>query len=594
MRSIMKERHNLKVKKQLYMVYLISIFLPMMVIGIYLIMSSYNLLLNHHKNMLVSDNIRVRSIIFEVTTSLVNICEDVVNDVQLQELLSVGNIKKSEAEKLLNDYTNIGDYYGRHTEVSTITLYINNTELGENGYIKQVDETILKSDWYNEAIALLGYNWTWIETENKRQGLVRELGLTYKIPIHGTDEFAILVITASNNYLKNRIDNNTLEVDIAVDKMPIFYSDGGNAERMIDHSIDYDLAYYSYSGMSQYFGEKELTEISTFKPVKGENRIYIVSIDSEANEDLRHILLITTSVLVIGITVPLWVIFDFTKAFSERIIILKREMKRVAEGDFDIIDTFKGNDELSDLFESIKVMITSIKGRDEEIYEAKISEQKLINHQQQMEFEILSSKMNPHFLYNTLETIRMMAFNMDNKVVANAVKLLGKYMRYNMENSGDFTNLKTELEYIRIYLEIQKLRFGSKINYTIEIVNKIKLEKYAILPLLIQPIVENAIIHGLEETIDDGKIQIHIFLNRKSLIISVKDNGSGMDEDQLEGLKDYIYKRTKGTTNSIGLQNTHQRIQLRFGNAYGLRLFSELGYGTHVQIVLPEEVGEVE
>ena len=119
-------------------------------------------------------------------------------------------------------------------------------------------------------------------------------------------------------------------------------------------------------------------------------------------------------------------------------------MHRVTDGDYNIIDTFKGNDELADLFYDLKVMIHAIKSRDQKIYEISLEEQRLLTHQGAMEFQLLSSKINPHFLYNTLETIRMKAFNSGNREVSNAVYLLGKYMRYNLESSSETKSLAEE------------------------------------------------------------------------------------------------------------------------------------------------------
>ncbi len=153
-----------------------------------------------------------------------------------------------------------------------------------------------------------------------------------------------------------------------------------------------------------------------------------------------------------------------------------------------------------------------------------------------MEMKLLASQINPHFLYNTLETIRMKAFSQGNRDVANAIKLLGKSMRYVLSNTKTAaTTLDKELDYIDTYLAIQKIRFGSRIDYSIRV--SPKLEKagnfYRILPLLIQPVVENAISHGIEDTGEDGNLILHLdpSPDMVRLIIKVFDNGCGMSPE---------------------------------------------------------------
>ena len=142
-------------------------------------------------------------------------------------------------------------------------------------------------------------------------------------------------------------------------------------------------------------------------------------------------------------------------------------MGHASQGNYDIIDTFKGDDELTDTFLNLKIMIGNIKQQELQMYEARIKEQTLVNQQQQMEYKLLASQINPHFIYNSLETIRMMSIGSGDRETASAIKLLGKTMHYVLENTGTAsTTLDKELDYISSYLAIQKLRFEERFNYT--------------------------------------------------------------------------------------------------------------------------------
>lgn len=125
---------------------------------------------------------------------------------------------------------------------------------------------------------------------------------------------------------------------------------------------------------------------------------------------------------------------------------------------------------------------------------------------------MLASQINPHFLYNTLETLRMKAFTAGDREVATGIKLLGKLLRYVLVNIGTtYTTLANELEHIDTYIKIQKIRFDDRVNYTLAVDDGIDTQEYMLLPLLLQPIVENAVVHGLEGVDGTGYIKIHIY-----------------------------------------------------------------------------------
>ena len=182
----------------------------------------------------------------------------------------------------------------------------------------------------------------------------------------------------------------------------------------------------------------------------------------------------------------------------------------------------------------------------------------------------------------------MQAITSKNREVATSIKLLGKSMHYVLENTGtDQTTLAKELEYVEIYLSIQKLRFGDRVNYSFHIAEDFHPEQYNILPLLLQPVVENAITHGLESTSQTGYIEISIKENKQCLHITVTDNGDGIDEETLLTLTKRINSPSLSSSSSIGLYNINQRIKLMYGEKYGLHINSTLHKGATVELVLP-------
>ncbi|WP_310605046.1 sensor histidine kinase [Anaerosporobacter sp.] len=590
LRINLKKKFTLKIKNQLYSVYLFGILIPVTLIGCYLILNTQTLLNRHHNAQVNSDNIRVRSIILDITTSVKNIADEVFSDEQLQRILSKSYSSSSEAKVAIGNYDKFKKYTSRYAELSSITLYTMNDTIEDYSNFKQVTPEIQRSDWFKEASNTANYLWrTQMVTDSKGASPTNELSFSYRIPITQRGDYAILVINISNNNLKSRINNNTLKTVITVNNDPIFYGNDRNLNETLDFPIDYTQKYTTYTGNSVYNGEEVLLDLSTLIPLQSQDKLYIITIDPNAIKDTRKILLICVGTLLFSMFVPLLIVILYTNHFSNRINTLRSEMHKVSRGNYNIIDNFTGNDELSEVYFDLTTMIASIKAMDKEIYEGKISKQKLENHQQKMEFEMLSSQINPHFLYNTLETIRMKAFSNKDREVATAVKLLGKYMRHNLESTGTTTSLATELEYIEVYLSIQKLRFGKKVNYEITVEPGFDTEKYYILSLLIQPIVENSIIHGLEEVEEHGLIHIDVSTDTSNdvLIIAVSDNGIGLTKNELDKLLTKIHSRDKKPHSSIGIYNIYQRIKLCYGQDYGLAITSTPNEGTTVSIILP-------
>lgn len=205
----------------------------------------------------------------------------------------------------------------------------------------------------------------------------------------------------------------------------------------------------------------------------------------------------------------------------------------------------------------------------------------------------LQSQINPHFLYNALEGIRGQAILDDAPVIENISRALANYFRYSISSKSDIVTLKEELDNVQNYLSIQQFRFNDRFDIEIYCDEKDEDVFRTLMPKLsLQPIIENAVSHGLEKARKRAKIEIHIVRTRKHVSITVSDNGLGMDAAGLKALnekiKNYdIMKHADGRHNGIALPNVDRRIKLMFGNDYGIHISSVLGVGTDVEIYLP-------
>lgn len=204
----------------------------------------------------------------------------------------------------------------------------------------------------------------------------------------------------------------------------------------------------------------------------------------------------------------------------------------------------------------------------------------------------LQSQINPHFLYNTLESIRSEAILRDCPSIAKMSKALGQFFRYSISQKENIVTIQGELDNIRNYFIIQNYRFGNKFQLDICIEENDDDVLDCLIPkMTLQPIVENSIFHGLEAKPEQGRVQIRLAMTEDKVILSVSDDGIGMSAEQLEQLRRNIDKppayRENGRSNGIALYNVDQKLRLIFGSAYSLQVYSTKGLGTDVEIFIP-------
>ncbi len=214
---------------------------------------------------------------------------------------------------------------------------------------------------------------------------------------------------------------------------------------------------------------------------------------------------------------------------------------------------------------------------------------------EKMRFAQLQNQINPHFLYNTLENIRAKAIIDDNLVIADMTEALSRYFRYNISKGEDIVPLSAELENIQLYMKMQKYRFADR--FTFDIVNhdEDNLISQCMIPkMTLQPIVENAIFHGIEKKLDKGHIAIHIEAGEKHVILYVEDDGVGMDRETLLKLQEKLSSAPqeaqwveKKQGDGVAMQNVNNRLKLLYGEEFGLTVSSTPGIGTEVRLVIP-------
>ncbi len=310
---------------------------------------------------------------------------------------------------------------------------------------------------------------------------------------------------------------------------------------------------------------------------------YIVKTVPEAvlYKDLNRMLLYTILGGIISLLVMLNVAFIYSRKITRPIEVMMHQMKKVEAGNLDVRVECNVYNELDDLSDSFNQMVNQIKKLMDDIVAVE-------HNKNELELEVLHAQINPHFLYNTLNTIRWMAKIKGEDSIAEALVALVKLLRVSISFGNNMILLQDEIAYIENYLLIQKLRFNQlfEIHYDIQEEHK----RLYIPKLILQPIVENSLIYCIDEAEKrEEPILIQIYTQEKEdhIEIIVKDNGGGIEKEIL----DNILKQEQNINrfSKVGLNNVNQRLKLYLGEAYGLQIVSSVGEGTTVIISIPNK-----
>lgn len=586
---IYKHLGKYSIRTQLFAVYVITMVIPMLVIGTFLITNTYKLLSDSNDDLIQADNSRVKNILFEITTQTNNLSESIYYDNRLHDLLKGYYSSGDNFRRAVNKIDFLDNYKSTYVEISDMTIYTDNPAAVDYKQFVKVNREISEMDWYKKGISQSGAFWTSIVRKSSTGVPSYYLCLVRQIPMLDSNYNAVLVMWINDEYLRSNIENSMFQTEMSVGNGPSFYS----SNRSLTGSempvyIDYSQNYFSSNERLLQDDKVCLTSLSTLNTYKADSRIYVLTINKTGYYEVMHIIMVCLGIIAVSIVVPGVLILAFTHYLTGRIDLLRSEMHKASMADYELIQMTHGQDELSQAHQDLEIMVTKIKEHDAFVYEARLREQEIENRQHEMEYKMLASQINPHFLYNTLETIRMKAFTSGDREVADATKLLGKSMRYVLENTGtNRTTLARELEHIEYYLKIQQIRFQDRSDYTLNIQEGLDTEKIYVLPLLLQPLVENSMVHGLENLEKNGKICVSVFMEEKYINIIISDNGEGMDEEALDNLRKSIDTKDISHKSSIGLYNINQRLKLLYGEDYSFIIDSVINEGTTVTLKLP-------
>lgn len=304
-----------------------------------------------------------------------------------------------------------------------------------------------------------------------------------------------------------------------------------------------------------------------------------ILLEEVKNSSTRTIHLISISCIALTFLLT----FIIMKTFLKRINLLMHGIKCINSGDLSSRIVVKNKqDEISEIAESFNNMCDNLNTYIEKVYLLDIK-------QKQAQLNALQAQINPHFLYNTLESIRMRAIVNGSKDVGEMIYLLSSIFRNSVKEKF-IISISEEIKYCKMYIELFNMRFMNNIKLTFDI--KEDTLNYGIIKHSIQPLIENYIIHGINMERGNNSLTIRVFKYEGEIYVYIIDNGSGIPRKKVNQIKEYLMNSNDKSISGLGLKNVNERIILLFGNSYGIDIYSEYEKGTVVLLKLPAKTRE--
>ena len=584
---------GMKLVYRMILIYVIGGLLPLSAIIGYLIHGTNQVLVSQAENAEIAELQTIGRQILELENTMTTVSSYFYFDDKLEEIAAK---QYTDYQEMINDYrgyTAFKEYPSYYnTMISRISIFLQNHTLRGNSDFVVVDADTEVEAWY-QRVSTEGSGCVWTCLPISLPKYDHAPAIARMIKTKKSENVGVLVIYLRPQQFEKMIWEREGSTYIVLDGETLLTS--RHETIPFEELKQYlpDAAEEKYQTRIKAGEEEYVLTCENVKQEDTSDYFQVVSVRA-VDEILREayaqqrksIWLFLGSVVLAGT-----LIFAFSWSFARRVGRFREQMQKASEGNFELEEKLGGNDEISQLYDYLSVMIWRIQRLLAQVYQEKIHAERLKTSQKDAEFKMLTSQINPHFLYNTLETIRMKARINKQYEIEELVKMLGKILRSSIQAGSKDMTIREEVELAEYYLKIQQYRFGERIQYQIYVEEGIERQK--ILPLLIQPLVENCIIHGLEGREDVGHIDICVKRSGQNVVITVTDYGAGICGEKIAEIRrELAGNRTKGE--HIGICNVNQRVRLRYGEEYGVTVESICGEYTRVEITLPGDWEETE
>lgn len=583
---------DMKFLHRMILIYLIGGIIPLLVMSIYTNMQTRKMMIKLTEETQAEELSVFSSSIRESMTVLDNVARLLCSN---DEILKLTTRKYKNKTQFYSDYrkanTVMEDYINFYEQdISSINLFLDNPtidtyDLNRINNLSYFKQSVRTQTWYKETVDCVdeGY-WYFGATSGDNE---KDQTMQISRAVRDDDDDVVGIVVIQIQYDKVTLNEQRQDTAILYDD---YYWISGNCSSLDYPFLKEEIQKINKSRVTKqisYGVEEYLISYERLQMDGSDDYYSVVSVQNyqDIMAEINQISMQAFIPEIIGMIVSALLIFAFAASYSNRMFQLRVQMHHVAQGEYDEVERIEGNDEIGELYTELEQMMQDIRLLMSNVVDEQVQKEKLHTKQKEVEFKMLASQINPHFLYNTLETIRMKAVVNHQPEIVELVKMLAKTMRYNIQVTDRLVTLKEELQMVEYYLKIQEYRFGDRITSELTIDSDVDM-KARILPLTLQPFVENAFVHGLEEKACDARLVIHVYKKKDDIFIEIRDNGKGMDYYELGHLRK-IMKDEQGDDNHIGVRNVNQRIRLLFGGEYGVEVDSEKNVGTKVVIHIP-------
>lgn len=488
---------------------------------------------------------------------------------------------ETEVRRLLRTYTEV------HPEIAGIVV-VNDSDLYiSNEQYRISRDPLTREDWYQRAIASkgelllisrpIGRNLTSGNQVNAEE----VLSVVKAIQNPATQKFVgVISIDFKLDTIEKMIQKITLGktgfvymMDAAGDVVyspdnPVVYRInaewlGESSNRQFTQTINHNQYQIIYTKSD--FTKWKIIGVFSFK---------------ETFKEASRIRLYTLIIAILTVILAVILAFFYTSSIANPLNKLKNLMRKVQNGDLNVRFDNQYHDEIGQVGNGFNNMLEEIRNLIELVYKEQQGKR-------ESEIKILQAQIKPHFLYNTLDAIQWMAHERGATDLVEMIDALTHFFRIGLSKGKETLTVSDEIAHVRSYLIIQKIRYEEKLEYEIECEDG--LDHLLVLKLTLQPLVENAIYHGIKARRGVGKVSVQVKVVRGMLYCSVSDNGVGIQPEKLQEIRHMLEKSGKDTSalQGFGIYNVSERIKLNYGSEYGLTFHSEYGVGTTVEVWHP-------
>ncbi len=570
--------HHLKLRSKLIFIYVMCVFIPIVLTNVIF----YQVTSTNIKNQKTADAERATSLLLAELEALIDDAAGISYlysiDTGLNHHL---NTDHASFDKYVESLSAVSNLFNRankeYKTISSVKIMSDNPTILASADIIKLDEEIRKTDWYHQ-IKNSNHTYPHLHVTHNSISVIQQL------QDHRFDAYEhIIKIDLNIKYVNQLFDLSGFEGDIYLlnpSNQALFgrLATGKPSELI---TVDRTLSVEEIP--------KPNKTIIIAKPYQ-KNRyfgvwtLYGVLDEEKTLYDVRQSGQFILWLAGINFLVPTIIIMIISRSIHMRIQDILKHMKSTKGKNFERIPYYRERDEVGELAVEFNRMSERIENLINDVYVAEIQKKELELGQRQAQLHALHSQINPHFLFNALETIRMRSLMKGETQTAKTIQNMAKIFRKSILWKRSFVTIREELDLIESFLEIQKYRFDSKLEYHIEVdqaVMDIEIPKMAFLPF-----VENASIHGIENIPGIGYMTIQIAQEHGQIIFMISDNGVGMDQAKMNELHRYFGEDT-AMGDSIGIKNVLTRLKIYYGESFIFDIASEQGKGSRIKLRLP-------